>query len=122
MGDNLFSRAHAATGTAIHVRMLDAETAIGRMIAGDVVIVDVREPDERERARIPGSISMPLSVFDPAEVPNEAGKEVLFHCASGVRCGIAAQRMRWAGFTGPINRLNGGLAAWIEAGGPIDRD
>lgn len=119
MGESIMSRVSVAP--SIHVRMLDPATAIKRRAAGELTIVDVREENERATIRIPGSISMPLSSFDPALVPIEPGKELLFHCASGQRCGVAAQRMRWSGFTGPLNRLSGGLAAWIQAGGAIQR-
>lgn len=117
MAESLFSRVTAAP--SIHVRMLDAHDAIKRRAKGELTIIDVREADEREAVRIPGSISMPLSSFDPAAVPIEEGKELMFHCASGSRCGVAAQRMRWAGFTGPLNRLTGGLSEWVRAGGPV---
>jgi len=119
MGDSIMSRVQASP--SIHVRMLDVATAIKRRAAGELTIIDVREESERATIRIPGSISMPLSSFDPALVPIEPGKELLFHCASGQRCGVAAQRMRWSGFTGPLNRLSGGMAAWVQAGGAIQR-
>ena len=37
-----------------------------------VVIVDVREPNEWREAHIPGAIPMPLSTFDPSKIPDAA--------------------------------------------------
>ena len=58
--------------------------------AGNAVIVDVREQNEWDQAHIPGAVLMPLSTFDAAQIPNAGGKHLVFHCKSGVRCGMAA--------------------------------
>ena len=84
--------------------------------AGQAVIVDVREPDEWEEAHIPGAILMPLSSFDPAQIPDPKGKHLVFHCRSGRRCGMAAERAVAAGYTGVIKRMQGGFLAWSGAG------
>lgn len=80
------------------------------------VIVDVREKNEWDEAHIPGAILMPLSTFDPASIPDPRGKHLVFHCRSGRRCGLAAEKAVAAGYTGVIKRMEGGFLAWDAAG------
>ena len=80
------------------------------------VIVDVREDNEWHDAHIPGAILMPLSTFDPAKIPNPGGKHLVFHCRSGRRCGMAAEKAVDAGYKGIIKRMEGGFLAWQAAG------
>ncbi|MBP2301453.1 rhodanese-like domain-containing protein [Azospirillum picis] len=107
-------------GNGASVRQVDAETVMGWAAAGEAVIVDVREPQEHAAGHVPGAVLNPLSSFDPARVPVEPGKHLVFHCQGGMRCGPAAERMMAAGFTGTINRLRGGFAAWSRAGGAVE--
>lgn len=108
-----------ATGTQIQIAA--PATVIGWLKDGTATIVDVREPHEFQAARIPGAVSMPLSRFDPARVPVEPGKHLVFHCQGGMRCGPASSQMVQSGHEGTIYRLNGGLNAWVAAGGPVER-
>ena len=85
------------------------------------VIVDVREENEWDEAHIPGAILMPLSTFDPAGIPETHGKHLVFHCRSGRRCGMAAEKAVAAGFKGTIERMAGGFLAWSAAGLPSER-
>ena len=84
--------------------------------AEEAVIVDVREPNEWDEAHIPGAILMPLSTFDPADIPDPQGKHLVFHCRSGRRCGMAAEKAVAAGYTGVIKRMDGGFLAWSANG------
>ena len=103
------------------IKTVDAATVMGWMKEGRAVIVDVREPNEHHAAHIPGAVLVPLSSFDPRRVPVEPGKHLVFHCQSGRRCGPAAAQMVESGYAGEINRLNGGMAAWLAASGPVER-
>ena len=40
--------------------------------AGEIVLVDVREPGEYAAERIHGALLFPLSTFDPAALPDPA--------------------------------------------------
>lgn len=82
----------------------------------EAVIVDVREPNEWQEAHIPGATLMPLSTFDPAKIPDPKGKHLVFHCRSGRRCGLAAEKAVAAGYKGVIKRMEGGFIAWEGAG------
>lgn len=89
--------------------------------AGAAYLIDVREANEYAEAHIEGATLMPLSRFDPGAVRPPADRELIIHCRSGVRCGMASEVLRAAGYTGPINRMTGGLIAWVEAGLPVIR-
>lgn len=79
----------------------------------DFVLLDVREPFEREIATIPGSIHIPL-----AEIPARVGEldpasEIVIHCKGGVRSAHVLEFLRDAGFSRLWN-LEGGIHAWSE--------
>jgi rhodanese-related sulfurtransferase len=84
--------------------------------AADAVVIDVREQNEWDEAHIPGALLLPLSTFDPSAVPDPGPKNLVFHCRSGRRCGLASEKMVAAGYTGVIKRMEGGFLAWDAAG------
>jgi rhodanese-related sulfurtransferase len=79
-----------------------------------IMLVDVREPAEYAAERIRGALLYPLSTFDPAFLPNDDARPVLFHCAGGMRSmNAAVQRLTHAG---KAAHMKGGIAAWKAAG------
>ena len=76
-----------------------------------LTLLDVREPDEYDIARIAGSLLIPLGELEArmAELPR-AGMLVC-QCHSGVRSARAAQLLQEAGFKSVYN-LAGGIDAW----------
>lgn len=103
------------------INMVETATVLDWMRNDGVVIVDVREPHEYQAVHIPGATLLPLSEFDPARLPAvPAGKKLLLHCRSANRCGMAAAQLVDAGYQGEINRLVGGLNAWVAAGAPVE--
>ena len=104
------------------VLVVDPATIRGWWEAGEVVLIDVRERDEYAAECIPGSVNLPLTSFNPAQVPKpEAGKRLVIHCRSGVRCGTASAHLVAAGWEGEIVRMLGGIMGWRSAGGPTRR-
>jgi rhodanese-related sulfurtransferase len=85
------------------------------LVAGEVVLVDVREPPEYHQARIEGAILHPLSSFDPTALP--AG-EIVLQCGVGKRSLMAAQLCARAGVK-VAGHLDGGLSAWAQSGLPL---
>lgn len=84
---------------------------------GKYLLVDVREPNEVEVEAYPDSVVVPLSTFDPAEIPDPAGKDVVFACRSGKRSVTASLAAQAAGL--PYNKhLAGGIIGWKAAGLP----
>ena len=103
------------------VDFIDPETLRAWMATGEAVVVDVREVHEYQMAHIVGSTLVPLSAFDPTSIPPHEGKNLVIHCASGVRCGVASEQLLDSGYGGRIHRLAGGIEAWCHAGGPISQ-
>jgi rhodanese-related sulfurtransferase len=96
---------------------LDPAEVSARMARGDVVLVDVREPNETAAERIVGALLMPLSQFDPAALPQG---NVVLTCLGGKRSALALARCRAAGV--PVTtHMRGGLTAWKAAGLPTAR-
>lgn len=87
------------------------------MAEGRYLLVDVREPNEVDVEAYPGGIVVPLSTFDPKNIPDPQGKEVVFACRSGKRSVTASLAAQAAGL--PYDQhLAGGMLGWKAAGLP----
>ena len=64
------------------VHDLTPEEVSKGMAEGRYLLVDVREPNEVAAEAYPGGVVVPLSTFDPDEIPDPQGKEVVFACRS----------------------------------------
>jgi len=102
------------------VRDLTPEEVARGLEDGQIVLVDVREPNETALERIPGSVLVPLSSFDIDEIPNPAGRSVVFSCRSGNRSIKASELAQAAGLPYDAH-LAGGLIAWKAAGFPTEQ-
>jgi rhodanese-related sulfurtransferase len=96
---------------------LDREAIKKGLADGSIVLVDVREPHEFAAGHIPGSMSLPLSMFDPAALPE--GKRVVFSCAAGVRS-VRAMEFAWAFGRDIREHYKGGFKDWVQAGEPVE--
>jgi rhodanese-related sulfurtransferase len=83
--------------------------------ANKIVLIDVRTPAEYAFEHIPGAMLLPLSSFNPAKLPQQDAKPIIFHCGSGLRSAMAAKKCIAAGF-GAVTHLEGGFGAWKKAG------
>ena len=86
---------------------------------GTILLVDVREPNETEVERYPEAFYLPMSEFDPAAIPDPAGRRVVFACRSGNRSVTASLMAQSAGL--PYDsHLAGGMIAWKALGLPTE--
>jgi molybdopterin/thiamine biosynthesis adenylyltransferase/rhodanese-related sulfurtransferase len=84
-----------------------------RLKAGDVDLIDVREPHEWDIARIPGAKLIPLGEF-PAAIPSlDRNRDIVVHCRSGVRSAKAVRQLQAAGLT-RVKNLAGGILRWSD--------
>ena len=88
--------------------------------SGEVVLIDVRTPEEFAAGRLPGSLNAPLQTFDPQSIPVEAARETILYCGSSRRSAIAAEQLA-AYLNRPVRHLEGGIQAWQDAGGEVIR-
>ena len=88
---------------------------------GEAVLIDVREQNEIAQVAVKGAIHVPMSAFDPSLIPVDRGKKMVFLCAHGQRSVQVTQYLTTNGILNEAYNLTGGLAAWMEAGLPVDR-
>jgi molybdopterin/thiamine biosynthesis adenylyltransferase/rhodanese-related sulfurtransferase/molybdopterin converting factor small subunit len=78
-----------------------------------VVIVDVREPQEYQINRLPGSILIPLGDLPKRYVELDPNANIVTQCKSGVRSAKAQDFLRSKGFT-KVRNLTGGVLGWVD--------
>ena len=79
------------------------------------VVVDVREAEELEMGKIPGAISMPLTVLFQQYVKLPTTRPLALVCLSGRRSAEAVQFLCERGYQ--ATNLAGGMLAWE---GPVE--
>jgi rhodanese-related sulfurtransferase len=99
------------------IQDLSAAQVHALLQAGEILLIDVREPAEFAAERIHGALNFPLSTFDPQALPEHSERRIVFQCGSGKRSATAVQTCQSAGL--PVDsHLAGGIAAWRGAGLP----
>ncbi len=93
------------------------EQVQGDLEAGDVQLVDVREPYEWEAGRIDGARHLELEHLASQAASIDKERPVVFQCRSGVRSLMAARAFRTAGYD--AWSLEGGITRWHAEGRPI---
>ena len=80
----------------------------------ELVLVDVRKPEEQAVSMIPGAITQ-----QEFEERGESlrGKRVITYCTAGYRSGFYARKLQKKGWQ--VLNLEGSLLAWTHAGGPL---
>ncbi|PWJ09846.1 rhodanese-like domain-containing protein [Jannaschia seohaensis] len=116
---------------AARARIEEVETAdlIAQLDDPDLVVVDIRDPRERERTGyIPGAFHAPRGMIefwvDPEspyhkDIFAKPGARYVFHCASGWRSALTVATLQDMGFEAA--HLKEGFSTWEEKGGPVER-
>ena len=78
----------------------------------DIQIIDVREPNEYEIARIPDSRLIPLGQVLNRQSEIDPERETVVHCKMGGRSAKAIEALQRSGFQGRLMNLKGGITAW----------
>jgi sulfur dioxygenase len=106
---------------------LTAAEAMALPGRSNIALVDLREKSEREKhGVIPGSLHAPYpdlpQNIGPGGILHElataTGKRIVFYCAFGERSAMAVQAAQDAGLNTACH-IQGGIAAWKKANGPI---
>ncbi|HEX6327652.1 MAG TPA: adenylyltransferase/sulfurtransferase MoeZ [Jiangellaceae bacterium] len=107
--------ADAAVDSTISVRQLADWLDERERGERDFVLVDVREPNEYEINRIPGSVLMPKNDFLTGTALERlpADKQVVLHCKSGARSAEALAVVKGAGYSDAVH-VGGGVVAWVN--------
>jgi rhodanese-related sulfurtransferase len=116
--------------TAVAVNAADSpaptdisKTDLHRLILerAQVLLLDVRTPQEYAGGRIPGSMNVPVKeLAQHAEAIREKGADkVVVYCASGPRA-LAAQELLTKAGVPNVLHLQGDMMGWRAAGLPVD--
>ena len=109
---NMQKNQGGAVGTAEAVRLINREKG---------VLIDVCEPAEYAAGHAVGARNIPLGTLDGSKaLPSNKALPLLLICASGARANRAAGLLKKAGYAQAIG-VAGGLAAWREAGLPVEK-
>ncbi|QGU32587.1 rhodanese-like domain-containing protein [Thermochromatium tepidum] len=94
----------------------------------DLLIVDVREPEEFAAMHIPGSINVPRGILESAcewdyeetvpELVQAREREIVVVCRSGYRSVLAAHSLNVLGYTN-VASLKTGLRGWKDYEQPL---
>jgi molybdopterin/thiamine biosynthesis adenylyltransferase/rhodanese-related sulfurtransferase len=107
--------AEAAAGSTISVGTLKQWVDEREGGTRDFVLVDVREPNEYEINRIPGSVLVPKGEFLTGEALSRLSqdKQLVVYCKTGVRSAEVLAMLHGAGFADSVH-VGGGVAAWVN--------
>jgi len=85
----------------------------------NAMVLDVREPEEFARERVPGAVNVPQADLATRldEIPRD--RPILTICQSGSRSLRSAQFLRQQGYQN-VATVVGGTRAWRDAGRPIE--
>jgi rhodanese-related sulfurtransferase len=84
---------------------------------GEIVVIDVRTPQEYMFEHIEGALLMPMAFFKADALPGQTEKKIVFHCGSGARSEKVSRAAIEAGMT-RVAHMEGGFNAWKQAGKP----
>ena len=90
--------------------------------ANNLVIVDVRTPEEFQQGHVPNAINVPLSeiIDNPAILLSSKAKPIVLYCRSGYRAGKAAEALQKDGYQN-LSHLEGDMQGWIKAGLAVEK-
>lgn len=120
------SAADMVAAARARIEEIETADAIAMLDNPDVVIVDLRDPRERERVGyIPGSFHCPRGMLEFWVDPQSPyfkdvfaeDKKFIFHCASGWRSALSVAMLADMGFEAA--HLKDGFTDWKEQGGPV---
>lgn len=96
---------------------IDTATAQDRIDAGDVFVLDVREPDEYDEGALNDAVHIPRGHLE-AQIEAKAlnrDQTIVVYCAGGVRSAFAASTLQELGYTDVLS-MAGGFGKWKDEG------
>lgn len=102
------------------VEEVSREELLERLDRGDVVLLDVRPPEEYAAAHLPGARSVPFGQLAERLADPDPGVEIIAYCR-GAYCVLATDAVRLLRDRGHrARRLEDGLLEWRMAGHPVE--
>lgn len=103
--------------------------AQGEIEAGEVALIDTREPDRFEKGQLAGAVNVPAGEngvnshsdeFAAAIAEASGGKPVLLYCGTGNRSARAADALTNEHGVEGARSLIGGIKLWNDLGLPVE--
>jgi rhodanese-related sulfurtransferase len=116
-GPGLLTLANGSASTGARDGLIAPADLFARLVRRERPhILDVRSEGEFAAGHVPGAVNIPITAlpFRMADVPGDAGDELIVYCGHGPRAHIAAAALRLAGRT-RIVYLSGHWTAWRRA-------
>jgi len=101
------------------VPTIDAVEVMSQLTT-DVLLLDVRDAHEWAAGRAPHSVHIPFDELSTATPYTTHVRRVVVLSRSGRRAAAAVTHLRTAGVDAVV--LQGGLRAWVGAGGELEAD
>jgi len=110
------------------IENLTPEQVASEVDAEDVILIDIREDDERvQNGVIPNSVSAPRGMLEFWADPTSAyhreefdpARRTILYCASGGRSALATDTLQRMGYENAAH-LDGGIKAWKEGGHSVE--
>jgi len=119
----MFKSAHEFVSQAKQlIKECSPEEVLKQITAPDVLIVDVREPDEYRQGHLAGSVNIPRGMLE-FKISNEpalqnVGRAMVLYCKTSGRAALASVALKNMGFENVVS-MSGGFDAWVAAGLPV---
>src|SRR3954467_7334129 len=105
--------------TKAEIREVDTAAAEAAAAQPDIVVLDVREPDEYDQGAVPGALHIPRGHLE-SQVEGkiiDKSASVVVYCAGGVRSAFAAKTLQDLGYS-DVMSVAGGFGKWKDEGRP----
>ena len=99
------------------IQEIDTQTAATKIEASQVVVLDVREPDEYEQGALPNVVHIARGHLE-AQIETkivDKSVEIIVYCAGGVRSAFATKTLQELGYTNVLS-MAGGYGKWKDEG------
>lgn len=104
----------------------DFETVAGKTLNAklqsgeNVLVVDVRNPDEFKAGHIEGALNVPIRTLaqNLNKLPADKAAPIAVVCKSGIRAAYGTMTLRLMGYTN-VKDVVGGMLAWEKDGLPV---
>ncbi|MFQ6673358.1 MAG: molybdopterin-synthase adenylyltransferase MoeB [Fidelibacterota bacterium] len=106
----------SASGTAetVHVPEISVRDVKEKLDRGEgVVILDIREPWEREISRIDKAVFIPMNSLPSRLEDLDPSREIVVHCHTGHRSAAVTEFLVKQGFS-RVSNMAGGIKAWTQ--------
>jgi rhodanese-related sulfurtransferase len=104
------------------VKEITVEEAKAKVDAGgNLVLLDVREPDEFDKGHLPKAMNIPRGLLEfqiEKKVPDKS-TPIIVYCKTGGRSCLGTDTLMKMGYTNVFS-MAGGWKAWLKAGYPIE--